>query len=183
MTRVSDVTPFCRVVADHGALPFLALARAARSRSPPAVERDEKALGQAALGRRHSGVCSGRAAKEQLEVVREICPPYAIIAGGRPSQARQLEELGICTYLHVPSPGLLDSFLADGARKFIFEGANAAATSGRGGFTLWQSAMNVLIEAELEKPEEVHVVFPAAFTTPCRRRWWRCSPRPLAARA
>lgn len=40
----------------------------------------------------------------QLEVVREIRPSHAIIAGGRPAQAAALEEVGISTFLHVPSP-------------------------------------------------------------------------------
>ena len=37
-------------------------------------------------------------------------PPFALIAGGRPSQARPLEEVGTEVFLHVPSPGLLDRF-------------------------------------------------------------------------
>ena len=60
--------------------------------------------------------------REQLEVIEEIRPRFAIIAGGRPDQAIRLEALGIATYLHVPAPGLLRVFLDDGARRFIFEG-------------------------------------------------------------
>src|SRR5690606_10946932 len=60
--------------------------------------------------------------EEQLAAVRAVGPPVALIAGGRPSQARPLEDDGIATYLHVPSPGLLDRFLKDGARRFVFEG-------------------------------------------------------------
>ncbi|MFD2405090.1 hypothetical protein ACFSVK_03675 [Azorhizophilus paspali] len=67
----------------------------------------------------------------QLEVVRQIKPRFALIAGGRPGQARDLEAIGISTYLHVPSPGLLKGFVKDGARKFIFEGASAAAIRAR----------------------------------------------------
>ncbi len=98
--------------------------------------------------------------KAQLAEVRQVRPTHAIIAGGRPSQARQLEELGISTYLHVPSPGLLESFLRDGARKFIFEGRECGGHVGpRSSFSLWQSAINVLRRAEVEHPEDVHVVF------------------------
>ncbi len=43
--------------------------------------------------------------------MREVRPPVALIAGGRPSQAAPLEAEGITTFLHVPSPGLLDRFL------------------------------------------------------------------------
>ena len=59
---------------------------------------------------------------EQMEAIRLHKPPFAIIAGGRPDQAKELETQGIPTYLHVPSPGLLRMFLKDGARRFIFEG-------------------------------------------------------------
>ena len=160
MTRVSDVSPFCRVVADHGALPFLALALLRGHEVGRLLTETKERMGKLPWGVGILGFVPAALRKEQLEVVREIRPPYAIIAGGRPSQARQLEELGICTYLHVPSPGLLDSFLADGARKFIFEGRECGGHVGpRSSFTLWQSAIDVLMEAELEKPEEVHVVF------------------------
>ena len=49
--------------------------------------------------------------KEQLPIVLETKPDFAIIAGGRPSQVAELEQQGIATYLHVPSPGLLEAFL------------------------------------------------------------------------
>ena len=43
--------------------------------------------------------------------IRAHRPPFALIAGGRPDQARALEDEGIATYLHVPSPGLLQLYL------------------------------------------------------------------------
>ena len=69
--------------------------------------------------------------QEQLAAVRAARPPFALIAGGRPDQAAELEAEGIATYLHVPSPGLLDQYLRAGARRFVLEGASAAGTSGR----------------------------------------------------
>jgi acyl transferase domain-containing protein/NAD(P)H-dependent flavin oxidoreductase YrpB (nitropropane dioxygenase family) len=160
MTRVSDVTPFCRSVADNGALPFLALALLRGSEVRQLLTETKASLGKLPWGVGILGFVPAALRKEQLEVVREIRPSYAIIAGGRPSQAQQLEELGICTYLHVPSPGLLASFLADGARKFIFEGRECGGHVGpRSSFTLWQSAIDVLLHSDLEKPEQVHVVF------------------------
>ena len=90
---------------------------------------------------------------EQLAVLREVRPPVALIAGGRPSQAAPLEAEGVTTYLHVPSPGLLDRFLKDGARRFVFEGASAAATSGpRTSFALWELQIErLLAEHDLER--------------------------------
>ena len=66
----------------------------------------------------------------QLAALEETPPPFAIIAGGRPSQARTLEAKGTRTYLHVPSPGLLELFLSQGARRFIFEGSECGGHVG-----------------------------------------------------
>ncbi len=63
----------------------------------------------------------------------------AIIAGGRPSQAAPLEAVGIDTFLHVPSPGLLARFLKDGARRFVFEGRECGGHVGpRTSLLLWE---------------------------------------------
>ncbi len=43
---------------------------------------------------------------EQLAVVREFRPPFALFAGGRPDQAAGLEREGIATYLARPLAGL-----------------------------------------------------------------------------
>jgi NAD(P)H-dependent flavin oxidoreductase YrpB (nitropropane dioxygenase family) len=96
----------------------------------------------------------------QLEQILQVRPSHAIIAGGRPSQARKLEEHGIAAYLHVPSPGLLEAFIRDGARKFIFEGRECGGHVGpRSSLTLWQSAVDVLLRAEVQRPEDFHLVF------------------------
>src|SRR5690606_38216793 len=82
---------------------------------------------------------------EQLAVIREVRPPLALIAGGRPSQAAGLEEVGIRTFLHVPAPGLLERFLKDGARRFVFEGFECGGHVGpRSSFALWESQLEVL---------------------------------------
>src|SRR3569623_1357441 len=85
----------------------------------------------------------------QLEVIKEILPPIALIAGGRPSQAAPREAQGTATYLHVPSPGLLDLFLKDGARRFVFEGSECGGHTGpRTSFVLWQQQIARILEDE-----------------------------------
>ena len=50
--------------------------------------------------------------------------------------------------------------MADGARKFIFEGRECGGHVGpRSSFTLWQSAIDLLVETDLAKPEDLHIVF------------------------
>jgi NAD(P)H-dependent flavin oxidoreductase YrpB (nitropropane dioxygenase family) len=160
MTRVSDTAAFALAVAENGALPFLALALM----SGPEVNRPltvaSRQMGDRPWGVGVLGFVPAELRKAQLSEVCKVRPSHAIIAGGLPSQARQLEEHGISTYLHVPSPGLLESFLRDGARKFIFEGRECGGHVGpRSSFALWQSAIDVLLGTETEHPDEFHIVF------------------------
>ena len=54
--------------------------------------------------------------------------------------------MGIDAYLHVPSPGLLSRFLADGARRFVFEGRECGGHVGpRSSFSLWEAQVETLL--------------------------------------
>jgi malonyl CoA-acyl carrier protein transacylase len=160
MTRVSDTAPFAKAVAEGGGLPFLALSVMRKPQVHALLTSTRALMGNLPWGVGLLGFMPLELRQEQLEVIREIKPPFAIIAGGRPSQARELEALSITTYLHVPSPGLLHSFIKEGARKFIFEGSECGGHTGpRTSFILWESAIEVLTSAELKDPESVQVLF------------------------
>ncbi|MFF5092536.1 SDR family NAD(P)-dependent oxidoreductase [Streptomyces niveus] len=146
MTRVSDEPAFAASVAAEGGLPFLALALANAERTRSMLERTRDALGDARWGVGVLGFADEDIKAAQLDVVREVKPTHAIIAGGRPAQAAALEAEGITTFLHVPSPGLLRQFLAAGARRFIFEGAECGGHVGpRNSFPLWEAQTEVLL--------------------------------------
>lgn len=160
MTRVSDVAPFAREVAAAGALPFVALAVLRGPEVATLLGTTRDLMGTLPWGVGMLGFVPRELREEQLEVLREIRPPFAIIAGGRPSQARELEALGTVTYLHVPSPGLLRSFLASGMRRFVFEGSECGGHTGpRSSFVLWEQAVGILASADIKDPEAVHVLF------------------------
>ncbi|MGW4671152.1 SDR family NAD(P)-dependent oxidoreductase [Streptomyces sp. NPDC004324] len=145
MTRVSDQAAFAAAVGGHGALPFVALALSDAGQTRAVLERTREALGDAPWGVGVLGFADEEIKAAQLAVVREIRPSHAIIAGGRPAQAAALEEAGIATFLHVPSPGLLKQFLDAGARKFVFEGAECGGHVGpRNSFPLWEAQLGVL---------------------------------------
>ncbi|MFF1738676.1 SDR family NAD(P)-dependent oxidoreductase [Streptomyces mirabilis] len=145
MTRVSDQAAFAAEVSGHGGLPFIALALSGADQTRAVLEQTRDALGDAPWGVGVLGFAAEEIKTAQLEVVREIRPSHAIIAGGRPAQAAALEEVGISTFLHVPSPGLLKQFLEAGARKFVFEGAECGGHVGpRGSFPLWEAQLGVL---------------------------------------
>ncbi|HEY2759374.1 MAG TPA: nitronate monooxygenase, partial [Pirellulales bacterium] len=162
MTRVSDVPEFCEAVAEGGGLPFLALALMGEKQVRELLEATRDRLGDRPWGVGMLGFVPQEIRAQQWPVIEEIRPKYAVIAGGRPDQAASLEARGIATYLHVPSPGMLDVFLQEGARRFVFEGRECGGHVGpRCSFVLWEVMIRVLGDAKLT-PEEcgkVHVLF------------------------
>ena len=147
MTRVSDTPAFADAVARGGALPFLALALLRRAETETLLRETRDLLGAKPWGVGILGFVPAELRKEQLAAIRVYRPPFALIAGGRPDQARELENEGIPTYLHVPSPGLLRAFLRDGARRFVFEGRECGGHVGpRTSFVLWETMIEVIRE-------------------------------------
>ncbi|KPI07566.1 6-deoxyerythronolide-B synthase [Actinobacteria bacterium OK074] len=145
MTRVSDQARFAAAVAEDGALPFLALALATGEQTRLMLEETRTAVGERPWGVGVLGFAPEDLRAAQLDAVRELRPSHAIIAGGRPAQAEALEQEGIRTFLHVPSPGLLKQFLDAGSRRFIFEGSECGGHVGpRHSFPLWEAQLAVL---------------------------------------
>jgi len=164
MTRVSDTPAFAKAVADGGGLPFLALALLSGGQSRKLLEETAAQLGDAVWGVGVLGFAPPEVRAAQLEAVLAVRPPCALIAGGRPSQAAPLEAAGIDTFLHVPSPGLLDRFVADGGRKFVFEGRECGGHVGpRASFALWEAQVAALLALGGRQGEaffeELHLLF------------------------
>ncbi|MFD4637664.1 SDR family oxidoreductase [Lentzea sp. NPDC058436] len=145
MTRVSDQPAFAAAVAEGGALPFLALALMEGAAVRDLLEETAGKLGERPWGVGLLGFAPAELRARQMEAVLAVRPRYAIVAGGTPAQARELEDAGIEAFLHVPSPALLRRFLDEGARKFVFEGSECGGHTGpRTSFTLWQQQIDVL---------------------------------------
>ena len=147
MTRVSDQAGFAAAVAEDGAMPFIALALADGERSRRMLLEVAGALGERPWGVGVLGFVPEELRAAQLQVILDIKPAWAIVAGGRPAQAKELEQAGIATFLHVPSPGLLRQFLGSGVRRFVFEGAECGGHIGpRASFPLWEAQIDVIGE-------------------------------------
>jgi acyl transferase domain-containing protein/NAD(P)H-dependent flavin oxidoreductase YrpB (nitropropane dioxygenase family)/acyl carrier protein len=145
MTRVSDVAGFAHAVARDGGLPFLALALMRGPEVHALLREVSSQLAGQPWGVGILGFVPPELRAEQLDAVSEAKPPFALIAGGRPDQALGLERQGIATFLHVPSPGLLEQYLRAGSRRFILEGRECGGHVGpRSSFVLWEQAIAVV---------------------------------------
>ncbi|MFI9814737.1 type I polyketide synthase [Saccharothrix variisporea] len=160
MTRVSDQPAFAEAVAREGGLPFLALALASGETTRDMMSRTREVLGDRPWGVGVLGFADDAVRAAQLEVIRELRPPAAIISGGLPDQAASLEALGVAAFLHVPSPDLLSGFLAAGARRFVFEGSECGGHVGpQASFPLWEAQIAVLEEFLDSVSDGVQVLF------------------------
>ncbi len=162
MTRVSDVPGFAEAVAREGGLPFLALALLREQEARTLLRAVSAQLAGMPWGVGILGFVPPELRAEQLSAVHDARPPFALIAGGRPDQAAELERAGIATFLHAPSPGLLEQYLRDGSRRFVLEGRECGGHVGpRSSFVLWEQAMGVVSDA-LDRgtvAEQVSLVF------------------------
>lgn len=183
MTRVSDVAGFAQAVAEAGALPFVALSVLRKPQAQKLLRDTHSLLGKRPWGVGVLGFVPLELRREQLEAIREAAPPFAIIGGGRPAQARELEAMGVSTYLHAPSPGLLASFLEEGARKFVFEGNECGGHTGpRTSFVLWEQAIDTLLAARIDDPSQIAVLFAGGVHDAMSAAMASVMAAPLAAR-
>jgi NAD(P)H-dependent flavin oxidoreductase YrpB (nitropropane dioxygenase family)/3-oxoacyl-(acyl-carrier-protein) synthase len=162
MARVSDNATFVSAVARHNALPFVAAAWMRPNELDMLLRETKKLVAGMPWGVGLLGFLPPEIYKEQIRTVLNHRPPFALIAGGQPNQAKMLEKEDIATYLHVPSPGLLRVFLDSGVRRFVFEGRESGGHIGPlCSFVLWEMMIEVLLESlkSIKAPEEYHVLF------------------------
>lgn len=148
---MSDRPAFAAEVARHGGLPFIALALMAPSAARDLLDQAKALMADRTWGVGILGFVPPELRRGQLEAVLAVGPPAALIAGGRPSLARPLEEAGIATFLHVPSPGLLELFVREGAKRFVFEGRECGGHVGpRSSFVLWEQQIAQLLRGDVD---------------------------------
>ena len=162
MTRVTDVAAFAQDVADAGALPLLALALM----QPEAVNKLLRETAERLAGKPWGvgllGFAPAELIADQVKVALRYAPRFALIAGGRPEQAKDLEDSGIASYLHVPSPRLLTLFLERGTRRFVLEGRECGGHVGPlSSLVLWDTMISTLLRLPPDpaRDAEIQVLF------------------------
>jgi acyl transferase domain-containing protein/NAD(P)H-dependent flavin oxidoreductase YrpB (nitropropane dioxygenase family) len=158
MTRVSDVAPFANAVSEAGALSFIALSLLKGARAQELITETKMLAGEKTWGVGILGFAPQELREEQMKYILEAKPPVVLIAGGRPSQAKPFEKAGIKTFLHVPSVSLLDMFLKEGAKRFVFEGRECGGHVGPlSSMVLWEKQIERLLKED--QPEKISIFF------------------------
>ncbi|MDH6306519.1 acyl transferase domain-containing protein/NAD(P)H-dependent flavin oxidoreductase YrpB (nitropropane dioxygenase family)/NAD(P)-dependent dehydrogenase (short-subunit alcohol dehydrogenase family)/acyl carrier protein [Parabacteroides sp. PF5-5] len=149
MARISDTPEFISNVADEGAMPFLALSLMTGEPCRNLLKETSERLKDRPWGVGILGFISPQMLEEQTGYIIESKPKVVLIAGGRPSLAAPFEKEGIKVLLHVPSVSLLDMFLKEGAKHFIFEGRESGGHVGPiMSLVLWEKQINRLLKED-----------------------------------
>jgi acyl transferase domain-containing protein/NAD(P)H-dependent flavin oxidoreductase YrpB (nitropropane dioxygenase family)/NAD(P)-dependent dehydrogenase (short-subunit alcohol dehydrogenase family) len=160
MARVSDVVPFGEAVAHNGGLPFFSVGLMRPDELRILLTEAKAKMGGLSWGVGILAFAPQELRKAQIEVIFQLCPPFAILAGGHPGQAAEFESKGIITYLHVPTPTLLEIFIKEGTHNIILEGSECGGHVGpMTSFVLWELAIHNLLEANVNNPESFHILF------------------------
>lgn len=181
MTRVSDVAPFANAVANAGGLPFIALSLLKGKTAENLIIETKALAGAKSWGVGILGFAPQELRDEQMDYIKTHKPPVVLIAGGRPSQAKPLEKLGIKTFIHVPSASLLDMFLKEGAKRFVFEGRECGGHVGPlSSMVLWEKQIERLLKED--QPELISVFFAGGIHDAMSTAFIAVMAAPLAAK-
>lgn len=164
MANISDNADFAAKVLSAGALPFFAVGSL-----PAALADNMIKSGKEKIDNFGAGLVGIEAFNPQvnthLEMVKKYKVPYALFAGGIPSQAVELEKAGTKTYLHTPSVSMMDNAIENGCFRFIFEGGEAGGHVGSlTSLVLWEAAIESLIQNKRDL-SGLYLVFAGGITT------------------
>lgn len=181
MTRVSDVPAFAAAVAEAGGLPFVALSLLKGEQARQLITHTKSLAGDKPWGVGILGFAPPELREEQIGYIKEEKPPIVLIAGGRPSQAKALEQAGIKTFLHVPSTSLLDMFIKEGTRRFVFEGRECGGHVGPlSSLVLWERQVERLLQEE--HADQFSIFFAGGIHDPLSAAFISVLTAPLAAK-
>jgi NAD(P)H-dependent flavin oxidoreductase YrpB (nitropropane dioxygenase family) len=162
MARISDNPAFALQVAEKGALPLLAVSWMHGNELDTLLQKTRSLLKDYSWGVGLLGFLPAKLYQEQIKVVQTHHPSFALLGGGRPDQVKRLEQEGIATYAHVPSPALLKMFMENGVCRFVFEGLESGGHIGpRCSFVLWDQLIDILLEETLSEKtlKNLHILF------------------------
>ena len=164
MANISDSSEFANKILEHGALPFFAVGSLPESLADKMLK--DGAENVPVFGAGLVGIeAFNPMVKKHLDMVKKYKAPYALFAGGIPSQAAELEKAGTKTYLHTPSVSMMENAIKSGCRRFIFEGGEAGGHVGMlSSLVLWEDAVATLINKNYDV-SGLYLVFAGGIAT------------------
>jgi len=165
MANISDTPEFARRILAGGALPFFAMGSL-----PEDLTEKMLSEGKQAVDRFGAGMIGietfNKTIDSHMAQVKKHNVPFALFAGGIPSQILELEEKGTRAYLHTPSMMMLENALSNGCRRFIFEGSEAGGHVGTlSSLVLWEMALEKILTLSSEYQEKITVIFAGGIGT------------------
>ena len=151
MANISDTSEFALDVLKAGALPFFAVGSLPEDLADDMLKKAKKNV--PVFGAGLVGIeAFNPDVKSHLDLVAKYRIPFALFAGGVPSQVLELEKAGTKTYLHTPSISMMKNALKSGCTRFIFEGKEAGGHIGAlSSLVLWEAAISNLLD---DQPQE-----------------------------
>ncbi|MFA5905301.1 MAG: beta-ketoacyl synthase N-terminal-like domain-containing protein, partial [Desulfobacula sp.] len=164
MANISDSSEFANKILEHGALPFFAVGSLPEFLADKMLKDGSEKV--PIFGAGLVGIeAFNPMVKKHLEMVKKYKAPYALFAGGIPSQAAELEKAGTKTYLHTPSVSMMENAIKSGCRRFIFEGGEAGGHVGMlSSMVLWEDAVATLINKNYDV-SDLYLVFAGGIAT------------------
>ncbi|MBF0233378.1 MAG: nitronate monooxygenase, partial [Desulfamplus sp.] len=165
MANVSDNADFAAQVLQAGALPFFAVGSL-----PPVLAKNMLDKGSQKVPTFGAGLVGieafNPAVEKHLELVKKYKAPFALFAGGIPSQVIDLEKSGTRTYLHTPSISMMENAIKSGCTRFIFEGREAGGHIGSlSSLVLWEAAIAKIKEKDDQTISSLSLVFAGGIST------------------
>jgi len=164
MANISDNPDFAAKVLEAGALPFFAVGSLPASLADDMLSRGKEKVSNCGAGL--VGIeAFNPTVQKHLDMVKKYKIPYALFAGGIPSQVRDLEAAGTKTYLHTPSVSMMENAIKSGCVRFIFEGGEAGGHVGfLSSLVLWEAAIEKLV-AKNQDVSKLSLVFAGGIST------------------
>ena len=164
MANISDNAEFASKVLDAGALPFFAVGSLPESLADTMIRSGAKKVKNFGAGLVGIEAFNPQV-NTHLDMVKKYKVPFALFAGGIPSQAVELEKGGTKTYLHTPSVSMMENAYEGGCFRYIFEGGEAGGHVGSlTSMVLWEAAIDSLIKNKRDL-SKLSLVFAGGITT------------------
>nr|MBL0715096.1 acyltransferase domain-containing protein [Desulfobacterales bacterium] len=165
MANVSDNADFAAAVFENGGLPFFALGNLPADLADNILKNGKEKVTRFGVGM--IGIeAFNQTIAHHLASVKKYEAPFALFAGGIPSQVNELEANGTKTYLHTPSLSMLENAIRKGCQRFIFEGSEAGGHVGElSSLVLWEQAMEKMDRLPEDERQGKTIVFAGGIGT------------------